>query len=45
MAVRDLGFLSWEDPLAILEDQKSDIFHFTCHRENKWHSELMENLI
>jgi poly(3-hydroxybutyrate) depolymerase len=39
---RDLGFLSWEDPLAGLEDHNSSIFHFTCQQENKWHSELME---
>jgi hypothetical protein len=39
---RDLGFLSWEDPLAGLEDPKSELFHSTCHRENNWHSELMK---
>jgi hypothetical protein len=39
---RDLGFLSWEDPLAGLENPKSELFHSTCRRENKWHSELME---
>ena len=39
---RNLGFLEWEDPLAPLEDQESDIFHSTCRRENKWHTELMK---
>ena len=42
MAVRDLGFLSWEDPLAQLENMKSELFRSTCQRENKWHSELMK---
>ena len=39
---RDLGFLVWDDPLAGLENMESDLFHSTCHRENKWHSELMK---
>lgn len=42
MAVRDLGFLSWEDPLAGLEDPKSELFRFTCQRENKYHANLLE---
>ncbi len=41
-AVRDLGFLSWEDPLAGLEDHKSELFRSTCQRENKWHSDLLK---
>ncbi len=39
---RDLGFLSWEDPLAGLEDPKSELFRSTCHRENKWHADLIK---
>ncbi len=40
--VRDLGFLEYEDPLAGLENMKSDLFHSTCRRENKFHQTLME---